>query len=149
MTEEPTTISPNDSALDALRTLEQLSIRHLPVVDDNGELVGVLSDRDLRNGMAASTKVADVMNSDVIQAMADDELTTIAELMVDNTVGAIPICDERGVLVGIVSYVDILKSLSAIERPNTREAPANKPAPKRTTARATKPARAVNRTRSR
>jgi acetoin utilization protein AcuB len=147
MTEEPTTISPNDSALDALRTLEQLSIRHLPVVDDAGELVGVLSDRDLRNGMAAGTRVVEVMNSNVIQAMADDELTTVAELMVDNTVGAIPIVDERGVLVGIVSYVDILKSLAAIERPGARETPENKPAG--STATRIKPASALHRTRDR
>jgi len=49
----------------------------------------------------------------VIQANADDDLLEIAELMVDNKIGAVPIVDERGVLVGIVSYVDILRSMIA------------------------------------
>jgi CBS domain-containing protein len=115
MTENPTTISPRDSVLEAIRTLEQLAIRHLPVIDDAGELVGMLSDRDLRGEISPRVTAGDVMNTNVVQALADDELTVIADLIVDNGVGAIPICDERGLLVGIVSYVDILRSLSAIE----------------------------------
>jgi acetoin utilization protein AcuB len=120
MTERPVVISPQTSAATAARLLEELEIRHLPVVED-GELVGMISDRDLRGAMVASdggrvpraAPVSDLMNSDVMHALADDELTSIAELMVDQRIGAVPIVDERGLLVGIVSYVDVLRSLIA------------------------------------
>jgi acetoin utilization protein AcuB len=120
MTERPTTVSPRATVETAIRLLEALEIRHLPVVNEAGELVGMLSDRDLRGnlgedggGPPGSARIVDIMNGDVIQANADDDLLEIAELMVDNKIGAVPIVDERGVLVGIVSYVDILRSLIA------------------------------------
>jgi acetoin utilization protein AcuB len=124
MTEEPVTIGPEASIREAERLLAQLSIRHLPVVDSMGELVGMLSDRDLYgairtsellpDALPRSTKVVEVMSSNIIQAEADDELIVIADLMVDNSIGAVPIVDERGLLQGIVSYVDILRALAAM-----------------------------------
>jgi len=120
MTERPTTVSPRATVETAVRLLEALEIRHLPVVNEAGELVGMLSDRDLRGtlgdlggGPPGTARIVDIMNGDVIQANADDDLLEIAELMVDNKIGAVPIVDERGVLVGIVSYVDILRSMIA------------------------------------
>lgn len=119
MTERPVTVTADHSLAAAARILDDLAIRHLPVVDAGGELIGMLSDRDVRGVVAAndpaeprmSSRVVDLMNGDVISAVPDDELVDIAELMVDNGVGAIPIVDERGTLVGIVSYVDVLRSM--------------------------------------
>jgi acetoin utilization protein AcuB len=120
MTERPTTLSPRATVETAIRLLEALEIRHLPVVNEAGELVGMISDRDLRGtlgeaggGPPSTVRIVDIMNGDVIQANADDDVLEIAELMVDNKIGAVPIVDERGVLVGIVSYVDILRSMIA------------------------------------
>ena len=117
MSERPTTVTPRATVESAIQLLERLEIRHLPVVNESGELVGMLSDRDLRGTLGAdggppgSARIVDIMNGDVIQALADDDVIDIAELMVDNKIGAVPIVDERGVLVGIVSYVDILRSM--------------------------------------
>jgi acetoin utilization protein AcuB len=123
MTEEPVTIRPTSTVAEAARVLDRLAIRHLPVVDDNGELVGMLSDRDLRGAPAAadeelipslpppSARVEDVMSSDVIPAGPDDELVAVAQLMIEHRVGAVPIVDGRGQLIGIVSYVDILQKV--------------------------------------
>lgn len=124
MTERPMTVSPNESVAAAARVLEALEIRHLPVVDDSGELAGMLSDRDLRGGLATdgtsaplpSTRVRDVMSREIIEAFPDDDLVEIAELMIDNRIGAVPILDERRALVGIVSYVDVLRSMIADAR---------------------------------
>jgi acetoin utilization protein AcuB len=121
MTERPVTVPTHATVTTAARILEDLEIRHLPVVDDEGDLVGMISDRDMRGALGASdggvpapsTRVGDLMNSDVIDALPDDELVDIAELMVDNRIGAVPIVDERGALVGIVSYVDVLRSIVA------------------------------------
>ena len=124
MTERPATVSINATVSTAARLLEDLQIRHLPVIDDAGELVGILSDRDLRGTLGPSDEgappttatVVNIMSSDVIRALPDDELADIAELMVDNRIGAVPIVDERGMLIGIVSYVDVLRSMLAHRR---------------------------------
>ena len=124
MTERPVTVLIDETIATAARLLDELEIRHLPVVDDAGELVGMLSDRDVRGALAASdggapapsARVADIMNGNVIKAVADDELIDVAELMVDNRIGAVPIVDARGTLVGIVSYVDLLGSMIANRR---------------------------------
>jgi len=119
MTELPVTIDPLATVEAAVRTLEALEIRHLPVVDEEGELVGMISDRDLRGPLGAgpaghvprSARIVDVMNSNVTRALPDDDVTELARAMVDQRIGALPITDERGLLVGIVSYVDLLRSM--------------------------------------
>ena len=119
MTERPRTIARDSTIATAAQILEELEIRHLPVVDDAGELVGMISDRDLRGAIAEgggpppSARVEDVMSDEVVEALPDDELAEVAELMVDNRIGAVPIVDERGALVGIVSYVDLLRAMIA------------------------------------
>jgi CBS domain-containing protein len=127
MTEAPVTITETSSVGKAARLLDQLAIRHLPVVDAAGELIGMLSDRDLRGALAAadedlapsvppaSARVADVMTRDVIVADVDDELVAVAQIMIDARVGAVPIVDSAGRLVGIVSYVDILRALTGVD----------------------------------
>lgn len=119
MTERPVTIAPDATVASAAQILDELEIRHLVVVDNDGQLVGMVSDRDLRGALAASDggrpspseAIVDVMNGNVVQALPDDDLLEVAELMVDNRIGAVPIVDERSMLVGIVSYVDVLKSM--------------------------------------
>jgi len=124
MTENPQTIAPTITVRAAAQTLARLAVRHLPVVNEDGELVGIVSDRDLRGAPGgrnagdllpaaprATARVSDVMTSDVVQAVADDELGTIMELMIEHRVGAVPIVDGQGLLVGIVSYVDVLRAL--------------------------------------
>jgi CBS domain-containing membrane protein len=110
MTEDPVTIRATSTVGEAVRLLDQLAIGHLPVLDDDGALVGMLSDRDLRGARGA--RIVDVMSSNVIEANADDELGAVAQLMIDHHIGAVPIVDGGGALVGIVSYVDILQTIA-------------------------------------
>lgn len=124
MTQGPVTIRPTRTVAEASRILDQLAIRHLPVVDAGGELVGMLSDRDLRGALTAAeedlapsvpppgARVSDVMSTDVVVADAEDEIAMLAQLMIDAHIGAVPIVDRDGVLIGIVSYVDLLRVLS-------------------------------------
>jgi CBS domain-containing protein len=124
MTERPVTVSAEASVTTAARILDELEIRHLPVIDDAGELVGMLSDRDVRGSLGASgdgaleasARVGDLMTGNVIEALPDDDLADVAELMVDYRIGAVPIVDARRTLVGIVSYVDVLRSIIAERR---------------------------------
>jgi acetoin utilization protein AcuB len=131
MTEDPATISMTATVGDAVRMLQTLDVRHLPVVDDDGTLVGMLSDRDLRaltfpeivgeeyRGQiqtALEAPVSSVMSSDVVAVEVEDEISLIIELMLDHKIGAVPVVDSDDSLVGIVSYVDLLRQLSPDER---------------------------------
>ncbi|MBI5495865.1 MAG: CBS domain-containing protein [Deltaproteobacteria bacterium] len=148
MTRRPVTILSSTTVAQAVRTLDMLSVRHLPVVNEDGELVGMVSDRDLRGfpgGVplpevlpevpAPGTPVVEIMTGNVVQAAADDPVVDIAALMVDHRVGAIPIVDPDSRLEGIVSYVDILRALVGGEelpelaRPHARAPPPRHAAP--------------------
>lgn len=122
MTARPITIPATATVDDATRLMEHLSMRHLPVVDVGGRLIGMISDRDVRGPRSRSGRhrpttppptmpILDVMAVDVFTASADDELTVIARVMADRGVGAVPIVDGDGVPVGIISYVDVLRRL--------------------------------------
>ena len=135
MTEDPATISVRGTVGEAARLLQALDVRHLPVVDDDGALVGMLSDRDL-GGLsfpeligeeylgsiqtALDAPVSSVMSSDVVAVEVEDDVSLIIELMLDRKIGAVPVVDSEDTLVGIVSYVDLLRQLLP-EEPAQRE----------------------------
>ena len=123
MTAEPATLSPDDTVRDAIDLLRSLDVRHVPIVR-NGRLVGMLSDRDLREATLpmlhafdnpdAALKVydqplADLMRSDIISVEAGSDAGELIDLMIDHKVGAIPVVDADS-LVGIVSYIDVLRA---------------------------------------
>lgn len=126
MTRDVVTIGPSTPVKQAIQMLEDLMIRHLPVVDD-GRLVGVLSDRDLREyrlplmeevenpDMAddmLETPVSELMSGDLLTLDSGEGVRTAIDLMVEHHVGALPVVDRHSdELVGILSYVDILKAL--------------------------------------
>lgn len=123
MTRDPQTISADASVEEAFQMLEELDVRHIPVVDNDGNLVGMLSDRDLgplRDDYdesnvvrRARTRVVERMTSHVVFANTDTDIEEIVDLMLDHRIGAVPVVDGEGHVVGIVSYVDVLRTLVA------------------------------------
>lgn len=120
MTSEPATVLWTASVGAALAKLHRLDVRHLPVVDEEGALVGMLSDRDFRPlpHDAASSRspspelpVSDLMSSDVLSVQAETSARELIDLLLDQKVGALPVTDSEGALVGIVSYIDVLRGL--------------------------------------
>ncbi len=125
MTPNPVTVEVTDSIGDVIDVLNDLDIRHVPVTD-NGILVGMVSDRDLRDfslPMMVSFNnpdkaierlkrtVGEIMYSDVITVGSESEVSELAEIMIDHKIGAVPVCDQiEGRLIGIVSYVDVLRA---------------------------------------
>ena len=116
MSEQPFAIEANRTVREAMNRLLSQDIRHLPVLD-GGILVGMLSDRDVR-GVAAdalagesdqlSLPVSEIMSSDPITVDPETDVTEVIDLMLEHRVGAVPVVvDEK--LVGIVSYVDVLR----------------------------------------
>ncbi len=120
MTSDPATVVVTASAGTALAKLHQLDVRHLPVVDEEGALVGMLSDRDFsplpHDGASSrspspSVPVSDLMSSDVVSVEAETSARELIETLLDLKVGALPVTDSEGALVGIVSYIDVLRGL--------------------------------------
>jgi acetoin utilization protein AcuB len=130
MTENPRTVLASDVIGDALEVLQMQEIRHLPVVDDDGNLVGMLSDRDLGPLMRtfiegeeaqrrilplSRRRVVDFMSSDVVSVDLDTEVSAIVEAMLEQRIGAVPVVDGEGAVTGIISYVDLLRVLGGPE----------------------------------
>ena len=125
MTRDVACVASTTDVASAVEILTDLSVRHLPVVDE-GQLVGMVSDRDLRElgvyrlndeedldraKALGKLKVADVMSGDVETVDPSASLVDIIDVMVSEKVGALPVVEgHSGTLVGIVSYIDVLRA---------------------------------------
>jgi CBS domain-containing protein len=122
MTLHPAVVTSTTTAAEAGAIMVAARLRHLPVVDRGGELVGILSDRDLRGPIVgggeqrpaphADALVGSLMTHAVVTAGPDDELGAVARAMVERRVGAIPIVGDDRRPLGIVSFVDVLRRLA-------------------------------------
>lgn len=129
MTPNPVTATPSASIAEAWDLMRELDIRHIPVVQA-GVLIGMISDRDLARldfgrllsgeGMDAirrdlATPIVRIMRSDVIFVEPETEVGDIVELLVESKVGAVPvIVPETREVVGIVSYIDVLRAVQDV-----------------------------------
>lgn len=122
MTKKVITISPDDSLIDAAVLLKEKKIKHLPIVKD-GRLVGILSDRDIKEYspskstsldvfeiryLLGKTKCGDIGKTNVITTDPDTPIEEAAILMIDHNIGCLPVI-EKGKLVGIISDKDLFK----------------------------------------
>lgn len=118
MTTEVLSIPETATVRDALRALDELDVRHLPVLDAKREVVGMISDRDLsernRSPEELAQAVSEVMSADVIVVTPATDVTEIIDLMTENRIGAVPVVDNDSQLAGIVSYVDVLRAAGKV-----------------------------------
>jgi acetoin utilization protein AcuB len=129
MTPDPLTVTPQASIAEVWDLMREVDVRHVPVVQ-GGALVGMLSDRDLGRvdlarllkieGAGAlrqelATPIAEVMTSHVISVEPQTEVGDVIALLLDHKIGALPVVEAgtREVL-GIISYVDVLRALQAL-----------------------------------
>jgi len=110
MTPLPVAVDAAAPVSKAVELLASLDIRHVPVVNANGAVLGMISDRDVAGEVNATASVTSVMSAPPICAPPDADVKALAKLMVDHKIGAVAIVGD-GRLVGIVSYVDVLRSL--------------------------------------
>jgi acetoin utilization protein AcuB len=121
MTKDPLTIGPSETVGEAEELMAENGIRQLPVVK-NSDLIGIITDRDVRSFLAGSsvsppnereqalrTQVSDLMTSNPLTLAPDDELQDAVELLVEQKIGGVPVVDAAEGLVGIVTYVDVLR----------------------------------------
>ena len=105
MTPRPIVVSPHIPAADALNMMKDGRFRRLPVVQGS-KLVGIVTDRDLREAASANAAVGDIMHKQPLTIQATDRLETAALMMRNNKVGALPVMQDK-TLVGIITESDI------------------------------------------
>lgn len=118
------TISRQTGVDDALRLMRDRNIRRLPVVDKQGKLVGIVSDKDLYLAspspassldifelryLLARLTVEKIMSSPVITVQPDTPLEEAARIMADRKIGGLPVLDGEQNLVGIITESDLFK----------------------------------------
>jgi acetoin utilization protein AcuB len=121
MTSNPLMVRPDETVGQAEDLMTENTIRQLPVVD-NGALLGIVTDRDVRSFLsdtlfsdpearerARHTRVREVMTTEPLTLSPEDELADAVELLVEQKVGGVPVVDEAQGVIGIVTYVDVLR----------------------------------------
>lgn len=112
------TLSPDHSVKDALRTMQEEKIRHLPITAADGTVVGIVTDRDLKEAVPSvfsdsndhsvyDILLADVMTKNPILGHPMDFVEESAVTFYDNQIGSLPIVSNNK-LVGIITETDLL-----------------------------------------
>lgn len=124
MTRAPATVAPSDTLYLALSLMMGGGIRHLPVVDREGHVIGIMSDRDIRTTIGdpmsllsgpraydevLATPVARMMTVEPVVVPRNAAIEVVAQRLMVHRLSAVPVVDEQGRLVGIVSYIDLLR----------------------------------------
>ncbi|HEX9639756.1 MAG TPA: CBS domain-containing protein [Candidatus Krumholzibacteria bacterium] len=120
MSKDPFALDVRATVEEALAQLAEADIRHLPIIE-SGALVGILSDRDLREavpgGLWSSSPVlgeavSSIMSGNVVSATPETDLGEVVDAMIEHKIGAVPVVEaDSAKLIGIVSYVDVLRAL--------------------------------------
>ncbi len=113
MSTELTTLNQNASLAVARALFRQHRFRHVPVIQADGQLAGIFSDRDLMQHQNDDdiVPITKLMRQQVLVASPQTEIRELARVMYEQRVGAVPIVDDGEKLVGIVTRSDILRSL--------------------------------------
>ncbi|GIW87088.1 MAG: signal transduction protein [Isosphaeraceae bacterium] len=113
----PILIEPDATVREAVQRLNMYNIGSLPVVDSTGRLVGIFTERDVLHGVAADcsqfvqARVGDVMTPDPACCGLDDEIHDVMGLLSERRIGQLPVLDQAGSVVGVVSVGDLVRIL--------------------------------------
>jgi acetoin utilization protein AcuB len=118
MTHRAVTVAPDEYLYHAFAVMRRCGFRHLPVVEA-GQLVGILSDRDIfkyshmRGGALTvdNVMVRDAMTKDVYTCRRGDRLGDVIDTMLLHKIGALPVVDADGAVIGILTSTDLLSEL--------------------------------------
>lgn len=121
MSKDVLTVTPSEPVGLADELMSENRIRQIPVVHGR-ELVGIVTDRDIRSFLSGSlaegpeirekalnTEIGGIMTTAPITVSPDDPLEVAVELLIEEKIGGIPVVDGDEGLVGIVTYVDVLR----------------------------------------
>lgn len=129
MTKEVIHIGPETSMMKASRLMKEKHIRRLPVVDDNLRVVGIISDRDVKEAspskattldmhelyyLLSELKVKDIMTKNPVCAKANDSVEGVAITLTEKGFGGMPVVDDNNKIIGIITESDIFKVFTSI-----------------------------------
>ena len=108
---DPVTIRRGRTVGDALEMMAEFHIGGIPVVDDDGHLVGIVTNRDLRFERRLDKLIDDVMtHENLVTTHQQTDLTAAAQILQENKIEKLPVVDRDGRLVGLITYKDITKA---------------------------------------
>lgn len=129
MTKDVVTVEPDVSMMKISKILKEKHIRRLLVVDAGKKLLGIVTDRDIKEAspskattldihelyyLLSEIKVKDIMTVKPFTVTANNTIEKAAVLMMEKRVGGLPVVDDQGVVVGIITESDIFKVLISI-----------------------------------
>ncbi|WP_207262898.1 CBS and ACT domain-containing protein [Desulfovibrio sp. Huiquan2017] len=129
MTTNVITITPEHSMMKASKLMKDKGISRLPVVDASGRIVGIVSDRDVKDAspskattldvhelyyLLSEIKIADIMTKKVVTIRDTETVEKAAVLMLEGNFGGLPVVNEEDHVVGIITDTDIFKVLVEI-----------------------------------
>jgi IMP dehydrogenase len=113
---DPITINLDATVAEAINLMNEYKIGGIPVVDKQGVLRGIVTNRDLRFENKYSRKITEVMTTNLITTNHQTDLDAAARILQKHKIEKLPMIDESGKLIGLITYKDITKSK---DRPNS------------------------------
>lgn len=114
-------VSPETAVQEAAAVLLDRDIGSVVVVNDDNDLVGILTTTDFvritADDTASEATVSEYMTTDVVTATANDSINDVAGTMVDHGFHHLPVVDDEAGVVGMLTTADLTAYLSAIESP--------------------------------
>ncbi|MEW6508126.1 MAG: IMP dehydrogenase [Bacteroidota bacterium] len=107
---KPITLSPDHTIYEAEELMSKYHISGIPIVDQDGKLIGILTNRDLRFEPNRKLKVMQLMTKDnLIKAPVGTTLEEAEKILHKHRIEKLPVVDKRGILKGLITYKDIMK----------------------------------------
>ncbi len=129
MTTPAMTVTPETSFQDALKLMRDHKFRRIPVVDHDGRIVGIVSERDLLhaspspatslsvwevNYLLWKLKVSDIMTHHVVTIAPEAPIEDAAQLMLSRKIGGLPVVDSKGKVLGVITETDIFRAFAEL-----------------------------------
>ncbi|MFI3259662.1 MAG: IMP dehydrogenase [Rikenellaceae bacterium] len=109
MIDDPVTIAKDATVRDALAMMSNYKIGGIPVINGEGTLIGIVTNRDLRFQRDMERKIDDVMTKDGLITTHNPTLENASDILLKNKIEKLPVVDETGKLLGLITYKDITK----------------------------------------
>ncbi len=106
---DPITISKDNTVSDALQLMNENRIGGIPVVEEDMTLIGIVTNRDLRFQQDLNKRIEEVMTSKGLVTTRSTDLKQAASILLENKIEKLPVVDQDGKLIGLLTYRDITK----------------------------------------
>lgn len=115
MTRKTVTLSPHHGFAEAVSLMADRHFRHIVVVDSSGQILGVISDRDILRALARSNNwqkkdVSQIMTRDPVTVKRETPLSAAVAKIVAKRINCLPVLDDEGKVCGILTSTDLLKA---------------------------------------